>query len=122
MRRSRGRELPGTFIPLISGDLFYLQAKQQELIVIECIDRLLRDVHKAILPTVRKVLDGKSSTGLLEHIINPCLDKSEASLWIKVDELLNPLKSGHPITYNHYYIEIGQKAREQHFQKSITQK
>jgi hypothetical protein len=122
MRRSRGRELPGTFNPLIIGDLFYLQSKPWELMVNKCIDRLLEDVQKAILPIVQDVLDEKSSTRLLEHIINPCLDKIEVSLRIKVEELLNPQKSGHPITYNHYYTEIVQKAREQHFQKSITQK
>jgi GTPase SAR1 family protein len=122
MRRSRGRELPGTFNPLIIGDLFYLQSKPWETIVTECIDTLLEDVHKAILPIVRTVLDEKSSTGLLEHIINPSLDKIEVSLRMKTDELLHPQQSGHPITYNHYFTEIVQKAREEHLQKSITEK
>lgn len=122
MRRSRGRELPGTFNPLIIGDLFYLQSKPWEMIVTECIDTLLEDVHKAILPIVRDVLDEKSSPGLQEHIINPSLDKIEVSLRMKTNELLEPQQSGHPITYNHHFTETVQKARQEHLHKSITEK
>ena len=122
MRRSRGRELPGTFNPLIIGDLFYLQSRPWEMIATECIGKLLEDAQKAILPIVRSVLDEKSSTGLVEHVINPSLDKIEVSLRIKTDELLNPQKSGHPITYNHYFTEIVQKARNDHLHTSITEK
>ena len=122
MRRSRGRELPGTFNPLIIGDLFYLQSKPWETIVTECIDTLLEDVQNAIMPIVRDVLDEKSSSGLLEHIINPSIEKIEASLREKTGELLKPQKSGHPITYNQLFTEIVQKAREEHRRKSIKDK
>jgi Dynamin family/Dynamin central region len=122
MRRSRGRELPGTFNPLIIGDLFYLQSRPWGIMVAECIDRLLEDVHKAIVPIIRHILDEKSSTGLLEHIVTPSLDKIEMSLRMKTTELLSPQQSGHPITYNQYFTEIIQKAREEHRHKSITEK
>jgi GTPase SAR1 family protein len=122
MRRSRGRELPGTFNPLIIGDLFYLQSKPWEMIVIDCIDTLLEDVQKALLPIVRDVLDEKSSAGLVEHIINPSLDKIELSLRLKTNELLKPQQSGHPITYNHDFTETVQKAREEHLHKSVMEK
>src|SRR5438034_3589103 len=49
MRRSRGLELPGTFNPLIIGDLFYIQSRPWESIVEECINELLEDVQKAII-------------------------------------------------------------------------
>jgi len=122
MRRSRGKELPGTFNPLIIGDLFYLQSRPWETMATECIGKLLKDAQNAILPIVRTVLDEKSSMGLEEHVINPSLDKIEVSMRMKTDELLNPQRSGHPITYNHYFTEIVQKARNDHLQKSITEK
>ena len=122
MRRSRGKELPGTFNPLIIGDLFYLQSRPWESIVTECIDTLLEDVQKAIVPVVRAVLDEKSSSGLLEHIINPSIERIEALLRKKTEELLRPQKSGHPITYNQLFIEIVQKTREEHRRKFIRDK
>jgi hypothetical protein len=105
MRRSRGRELPGTFNPLIVGDLFYLQSKPWESIVTGCIDQLLEDVQKAIVPMLRYALDGKSRIGLTEHVLNPALDKIEESLRKEAKELLTPQQSGHPITYNHYFTD-----------------
>jgi hypothetical protein len=122
MRRSRGRELPGTFNPLIIGDLFYLQSKPWQSIVEECIDWLLEDVQKTVIPILQDVLDEKSLTGVLEHIVNPSLDKIEASLRLKTKELLKPQQLGHPITCNHYFTESVQKAREEHLRNSIAEK
>jgi hypothetical protein len=122
MRRSRGRELPGTFNPHIVGDLFYLQSKPWESSVMECIDMLLKDVQKAIIPIIEDILDEKSITGLLEYIFNPGLDEIEAALRIKTKELLKPQQSGHPITYNNYFTESVQKARQEHYQRSVREK
>jgi hypothetical protein len=122
MRRSRGRELPGTFNPHIVGDLFYLQSKPWESSVMECIDMLLKDVQKAIVPIIEDILDEKSITGLLEYIFNPGLDKIEAALRTKTKELLKPQQSGHPITYNNYFTESVQKARQEHYQRSVREK
>ncbi|EXJ65394.1 hypothetical protein A1O7_01735 [Cladophialophora yegresii CBS 114405] len=122
MRRSRGRELPGTFNPHIVGDLFYLQSKPWESTVMECIDMLLKDVQKAIIPIIQGVLDEKTIKGLLEYILNPGLDKIEASLRVKTKELLRPQQSGHPITYNNSFTESVQRARQEHYQRSIREK
>ncbi|EXJ76185.1 uncharacterized protein A1O5_00693 [Cladophialophora psammophila CBS 110553] len=122
MRRSRGRELPGTFNPLIIGDLFYLQSRPWESIVADCIDNLLGDVRKAIIPMLWDVLDEKSFRGLLEHVINHGIEKIEETLRVKTTELLKPQQSGHPITYNHYFTESVQKAREEHLCKYLRAK
>ncbi|KIW71962.1 hypothetical protein PV04_00188 [Phialophora macrospora] len=122
MRRTRGRELPGTFNPHIVGDLFYLQSKPWESIVMECIDMLLKDVQKAIIPIIEDILDEKTIKGLLEYIFNPGLDKIEAALRIKTKELLKPQQSGHPITYNKYFTESVQRGRQEHYLSSVRKK
>ncbi|OAL18229.1 hypothetical protein AYO22_10807 [Fonsecaea multimorphosa] len=119
MRRSRGRELPGTYNPLIIGDLFYLQTKPWEGIVTECIDVLLGDVRKAIMPMLEEVLDEKSLRGLLEYVINPRLETIEEAVRVKTTELLQPQQSGHPVTYNHYFTESVQQAREEHLRRYL---
>jgi hypothetical protein len=83
---------------------------------------LLKDVQKAIIPIIEDILDEKSITGLLEYIFNPGLDEIEAALRIKTKELLKPQQSGHPITYNNYFTESVQKARQEHYQRSVREK
>jgi hypothetical protein len=107
MRRSHGKELPGTVNSLIVGDLLYLQSKLWGVMVTKCIDGLFEDVHKATVSIIRHILDERSSTRLRAQIVIPSLDKIEMSLRKKTAELLNTQQSGHPITYNHYFTENG---------------
>lgn len=122
VRRNRGRELPGTFNPLIVGELFYQQARPWEMIVGEYTDLLLRDVRSATILTLREVLDEHSVEGLLKHFVNNRLSQLEDDVRAKTAELLKPQQAGHPITYNHQFIEIIQKARDQYLRDSVTKK
>ena len=114
IRRSRGRELPGTFNPLVIGDLFHTQCKPWEKIVKKYTEQILTDIRKAVIPALREVLDERSLDGLLEHVVNPSLEKLGDMLRAGTSELLKPHQTGHPITYNHYFTENIQKARQAH--------
>lgn len=120
VRRSRGRELPGTFNPLIIGDLFYLQSKPWEALVRHSSELLLEDTRQALLRTLEAVADENTVEGLLQHIISPALARVEGSLQSKTAELLKPHQEGHPITCNHYFTENVQKAREAHLRRSVV--
>lgn len=122
LRRTRGRELPGMFNPLIVGDLFYLQARPWEGFVDTCIDNILESVQRAISLIVHDILDERTSNGVLAQLINPELEKLEAALRSKTLELLSPQQLGHPITYNHYFTETVQKTRQEHLQKHVNEK
>ncbi len=122
MRRSRGCELPGTFSPLIIGELFYIHAKPWKDITTSCIEFLVSDLRKAVTLMLKDTMDDKSYEGLLRHVINPKFDELEESLRSKADELLEPQQKGHPITYNHYFTDCVQKARETHLRRSVKTK
>ena len=122
MQRTRGCELPGTFSPLIIGELFYIHARPWENITTSCVDLLVLDLRKAVMLILHDTVDDKSLEGLLRHVINPKFDELEASLRDKVTELLKPQRQGHPITYNHYFTDCIQKARDAHLHKSIKKK
>ena len=88
MRRSRGCELPGTFSPLIIGELFYIHAKPWKEITTSCIELLTSDLRKAITLMLKNTVDDKGYEGLLRHIINPKFDELEEYIRSKAEELL----------------------------------
>ncbi|KAI4161555.1 MAG: hypothetical protein L6R39_000045 [Caloplaca ligustica] len=114
MRRTRGRELPGTFNPLIIGDLFYEQSKPWKALT----DRYCRDVLdniKTLLElTINTMTDVTTAEGLLHKLLYPALETRTSLLQTKVLEVLEPHQRGHAITYNHYFTETVQKARKEH--------
>ena len=114
MRRSRGRELPGTFNPLIVGDLFYQQALPWKSLTERCIAKILHATRTCLELILDHVADENTRDGLLREIIVPAMEKYDKELQVKVAEIMRPHQRGHPITYNHYFTETIQKARQEH--------
>jgi hypothetical protein len=112
MRRSRGCELPGTFSPLVIGELFREQCRPWQDITVALGDRVIRAVHQtteAILNYVAVEETIDSLTGIL----NTGIEKLKSDLKNRINELLDPHYQGHPITYNHYLTETVQKIQSE---------
>lgn len=119
LKRSRGRELPGMFNPLIVGELFHEQAKPWE----ELARNHLRDICNAVRAflelAVTYLTDEITSEAILRELLDPLIDEKTKSLDPKLDEILAPHQKGHPITYNHYFTDTVQKIREERLEKDI---
>jgi GTP-binding protein EngB required for normal cell division len=111
LTRSRGRELPGTFGPLIIGQIFLEQRKAWTSLVKEAMEGVVRAVRHVLCAALSHVCDRSTREGILRHVIYPKLNCLEKQLQDKVDELLKPHDTGHPITYNHYLTDNVQKAQ-----------
>ncbi|KAI1484675.1 P-loop containing nucleoside triphosphate hydrolase protein [Biscogniauxia mediterranea] len=102
MVECRGRELPGTFNPLVVGDLFSRQCKPWEAITQNLVER----IHDAAASTFNTIIsdtcDQNTRLRLTKYHIQPALYRLRKDLKSKVDELLEPHMSVHPITYNDY--------------------
>jgi hypothetical protein len=109
MVECRGRELPGTFNPLVVGDLFSRQCKPWESIT----QNLAELVHNAAVTTFNKMLseicDANTKFRLMKGLIQPSLYDLRTNLKVYLDEFLEPHLSIHPITYNDYLTETVQK-------------
>ncbi|KAL6717733.1 hypothetical protein ACLMJK_003818 [Lecanora helva] len=121
MRRSRGCELPGTFNPLIIGDLFYQQSKPWKRLVERYSDRILKATRTSLELISLYTTNEATSEGLIREIIDPAIEKYAGRLAKKVEEILDPHQEGHPITYNHYFTETIQKARKEYAKKDQVQ-
>ncbi|KAI0004030.1 P-loop containing nucleoside triphosphate hydrolase protein [Xylariaceae sp. FL0662B] len=109
MVECRGRELPGTYNPLVVGDMFSRQCKPWEPIT----QNLVEQIHEAAAKTFNKVVsdivDENTRSRLMKGHIQPALYRLRQDLKVKVDELLQPHLSIHPITYNDYLTDTVQK-------------
>ncbi|EEH39370.1 interferon-induced GTP-binding protein Mx [Paracoccidioides lutzii Pb01] len=102
MSRSRGRELPGTYNPLIVGELFREQCGPWKGVIGRFKSDILGATHYAVSAALDHAADEITAARLLHEIIGPDLGQLEAVLDEKIMEILEPHESGHPITYNHY--------------------
>ncbi|KAI1495922.1 P-loop containing nucleoside triphosphate hydrolase protein [Biscogniauxia marginata] len=110
--------LPGTFNPLVIGDLFSRQCKPWEAIT----QNLVEHIHNAAASTFNKIVsdicDQNTKTRLMKGHIQPALYTLREDLKNKVDELLEPHLAIHPITYNDYLTESVQEVQtERHDRK-----
>lgn len=119
LKRSRGRELPGTFDPLIIGQLFHEQRKPWINLVNDAVDKVVQAVHFVVQSALSQFSNLSTLDALLRHFIYPGLEGLTKELRAKVEELLKPHETGHPITYNHYLTENVQKAQDKRRARDI---
>jgi len=100
MQRTRGRELPGTFNPMIVADLFLEQARPWEKIVQKHIQKIWEATSAFLDLIVRYIADDSAYRALQSEIFIPEMKRILKELNEKTAELLVPHQSGHPITYN----------------------
>ena len=120
MRRTRGRELPGTYNPGIISDLFHAQAKPWSA----CIERYILKVWEAALRAlslvINEAVDMSTAANLKQTFIGPAMAKLKHELEEAAQSILEPHRTGHPITYNHYFTENVQKLRIENQKKNLA--
>jgi hypothetical protein len=80
MRRTKGRELPGTFNPMIVADLFREQASPWEALTRGHIESVWKAVEEFLSLTNTYVADATTSKVLFQRIFEPALAKLLESL------------------------------------------
>ena len=109
MNRTRGRELPGTFNPMVVTDLFLEQSTPWEAITQSHVKKVWEAAKDFISLITAYAADPATSKALFQKVFEPALSQLMESLKAKTTELLKPHKTSHPITYNHYFTEALQK-------------
>lgn len=111
MRRSKGRELPGTYNPLIVTYLFQEQCRPWEAILRNHVSTIWHAVRDFLILVAIHVTDEAAAKPLVQEIMEPALERLRGQLGAKALELLKPHSSGHPITYNDSFVEARQRIR-----------
>ncbi len=115
--RSRGRELPGMFNPLIVSDIFYEQSKPWNRIALSHLQSTWNAVKTFLELTSAHLTDDVTMDNLLKEVVDPIMSQKIHYVHDKLQELLAQNQQGHPITYNHYFTETIQKVRQERNEK-----
>jgi GTP-binding protein EngB required for normal cell division len=111
MPRTRARELPGTFNPMIVADLFREQSVPWETLARKHIESVWRAVRDFLFHVSSHIADESASAALFQVIFEPALKNLLSDLNAKASELLKPHQSSHPITYNNHFVQALQEIR-----------
>lgn len=120
IQRSRGRELPGNFNPMLISQLFKEQSEHWQELAYTHVRRVA-----AYCMTFAKVLLKSITTSdifdkIMMYKVEPALERRTQDARSQLSAILQD-KNGHPITYNHYYTTTVQKIRAQRYAKKISQ-
>ncbi|KAJ4307351.1 hypothetical protein N0V88_000735 [Collariella sp. IMI 366227] len=118
---SRGRELPGTYNPLIVGELFRKQCKPWHGMVRSVLESTFHAASHTMESILQHAADEETATALLSIVVVPAMEVIRAGLWSEADKILEPHISGHPITYNHYLTDNVQKAQAQRLRLKLEE-
>ncbi|XRM46529.1 hypothetical protein ABZX51_009561 [Aspergillus tubingensis] len=121
MRQTRGRELPGTFNPMIIGELFKEQCGPWKDITHRHILETWEIVEDFLSLLTSYVADEATSEILFDRVISPALNQLKKSLIKACEELVGNHQQGHPITYNHYFTETIHKIRAERRATSVRE-
>jgi GTP-binding protein EngB required for normal cell division len=113
MSRTRGRELPGTFNPMIVADLFREQSQRWESFACKHVDKVWTAARDFVNLIVVHIADASAARSLNEEVFEPAMKGLLIDMRAKTAELLAPHQAAHPITYNHDFTETLRKVHHE---------
>ncbi|KAI9155433.1 NADH-cytochrome b5 reductase 2 [Paramyrothecium foliicola] len=105
MQRTRGRELPGMFDPMIVTRLFKEQSAPWAEIAMTHVKKVWQAAQTFLEHLVAHVAEKSTVRTIICTIVQPKLDEVLDAMRKKTKELLRPHQDSHPITYNTALIE-----------------
>jgi GTPase SAR1 family protein len=110
--RTRGKELPGNFNPLLIGELFWEQSSRWERLAINHV----QSVSTFCSRFLKQLLQDKCPKDVADRIwiskVEDELKTRNKAAFEELGKLLEDLKS-YPLNYNHYYTDTIKKRRQE---------
>ena len=119
--KSRGRELPGSFNPLLVRELFRNQSIHWEKIARQHVEKIWEASKDFLERLLDAITDHKTLVALFTYWIDRNINERFKKANQALDRLLND-RDRHPITYNHYYTDNLQKLKQERQVKELGSK
>ncbi|KAI9767367.1 MAG: hypothetical protein M1840_005777 [Geoglossum simile] len=121
LTRSRGRELPGTFNPLLIGELFHEQASPWRALATEHLEQVWKATKVFLENAIKSLTDPCTYDARFQHWIDAILEEKLQHAHKTLDRLMKDCEK-HPITHNHYFIENLQKTVQKRREEEVSKR
>ncbi|KAL4894306.1 P-loop containing nucleoside triphosphate hydrolase protein [Aspergillus ambiguus] len=118
-RENRGIELPGSANQLLVGCLFRDQSQPWEEVAKCHLLMTCNSVKYFVRLVLQHLADERTSSLLASSVIEPQLEKMKEALLDKLTELTAYRKRGHPLPVDKSFLTQIQKAKNEHFVKTL---
>lgn len=118
LRRSRGRELPGNFNPMLISQLFWEQSTPWEAVSVQHIETVADICRQFVGDVIKSIASKDIEVRLQSARVESALDEALKSAKVELKKIIDD-KQRHPITYNHYYTMTIQKMRRKKHNKVV---
>jgi hypothetical protein len=122
LTKSRGRELPGTFNPLLISDLFREQCSLWPKLLREYLRSVSTITQGFVRSVIRHLAQDEVAEKVLDAVIEPIMTDRISRMTEKGDDIILRYQTGHPITYNHYFTETIQNVRAKRMENDLTER
>ncbi|KAH7319625.1 P-loop containing nucleoside triphosphate hydrolase protein [Stachybotrys elegans] len=120
MARTRGRELPGMFNPMVVTDLFQEMCSPWEDIAVSHVKEVFNAARVFLTQVFDHICDKPSAQAIIGLIAEPKLDDILKHQREKTMALLKPHQQGHPITYHQLLLQRVQEIRQERDEDAIS--
>lgn len=117
--RTRGKELPGNYNPLLIGELFWEQSSKWRMMAEDHVERVAHVCSRFLNALLREKCPKDVYTRLWSSRMEDALQRRSEDAFTEIGRIMEDIKS-YPITYNHYYTDTIHKRRHEREQKSLS--
>ena len=117
--RTRGRELPGNFNPLLVGELFWEQSSKWQSMAEHHVGEVANVCERFLDALLREKCPKDVYTRLWSSKVEDALKLRFDDSAREMERIMEDIRS-YPITYNHYYTDTIKKRRRDRKEKSLA--
>ena len=117
--RTRGKELPGNFNPLLIGELFWEQSSKWQRMAEHHVEDVADVCTRFLDALLREKCPKDVHTRLWSSKIEDALTSRFDGSTREIGKIIEDIKS-YPITYNHYYTDTIKKRRREREEKCLA--
>ncbi|MCJ1391418.1 hypothetical protein MMC18_004282 [Xylographa bjoerkii] len=117
--RTRGRELPGNFNPLVVGELFWEQSTNWQQLAADHVDKVAhvctQFLKALLLAKAPKDIFSRLWASHIQDALKSRSEKAVQELKMLIEDIQN-----YPINYNHYYTDTIKKQRQDRQKEALA--
>jgi len=118
LEKSRGRELPGNFNPLLISQIFWEQSSPWDELSRMHVERISNYCEEFVCKLLKSMTTADVYHRIFAKIIEPQLKARKEAALQELDRILKD-KNSHTMTYNHYYTSNISKFRVRQHQSQV---